>query len=459
MKIAVLNGSPKGMTSVTMQYVLFLQKKHPQHEWSILNVCQDINRLEEDQHGFDEVVRTIESSDVVFWATPVYVLLIPGPYKRFIELVAERSAQGAFGGKYAASLTTSVRFFDHTAHAYLHAICDDLGMHYVGAYSAEMYDLVKEEEQKRATFFWEDVLRAATQRRPTQRSFAPLGSGGGLCYTPGNVEKKLSLGGRKALVLADADRAGSNVHSMVRHFCECFAEPVEVIQLHEMKIRGGCLGCIHCSFDNRCVYGDNDGVRSVYGKMMAADVIIHAGTVKDRFFSARWKTLLDRGFVNNHVPALAGKQVGYLVSGPLSELSTLREVLEAATEMGQVNLIGIISDECQDSPALDRLLEGFASRAKACIDAGYIRPITFLGKGGRKVLRDEIWASLRFAFPMDHRYYKQHGLYDFPRRSLRTNITEAFLGLLLKIPSFRKEFQKRMKEGMIEPLVKVVEKA
>ena len=85
--------------------------------------------------------------------------------------------------------------------------------------------------------------------------------------------------------------------------------------------------------------------------------------------------------------------------------------------------------------------------------------MTFLGKGGKKVLRDEIWASMRFLFPLDHQYYKRHGLYDFPKRSFKTRITEAFFGLMLKIPSFRKKFQAKMKDGMIQSLVEVVEKA
>ena len=32
--------------------------------------------------------------------------------------------------------------------------------------------------------------------------------------------------------------------------------------------------------------------------------------------------------------------------------------------------------------------------------------MTFLGKGGKKILRDEIWAGMRFVFPLDHQYYK-----------------------------------------------------
>jgi multimeric flavodoxin WrbA len=457
MKITVLNGSPKGMSSVTMQYVRFLQKKNPQHELRILNVCHDIKRLEEDEHALREVLGTIQASDAVLWATPIYVLLVPGPYKRFIELVFERSAQAAFHDKYAATLTTSVRFFDHTAHRYLNAISDDLGMHYVGAYSAEMFDLLKVEEQKRLMFFWESFLHAAEERRPTQRRHAPV-IATAFNYTAGDVGRKVSTGGRKILVLTDADAGDTGLQGMVRRFCDCFAEPAEVVNIHDMKIRGGCLGCIHCSFDNVCVYRDVDDVYGVYRKMMAADVIIHAGAIKDRFLSARWKTLLDRGFFNNHVPVLAGKQIGYLVSGPLSQHPNVREVLEAFAEIGQTNLIGIVSDECRDSQELDRLLDGFAHRTMECLAAGYIGPITFLGKGGKKILRDEIWAGLRFVFPLDHRYYNRHGLYDFPKRSVKKRLMEAFFGLLLKSPALRRKFQAKMKEGMIQPLVDVVER-
>ena len=457
MKIVVLNGSPKGMTSVTMQYVLFLQKKFPQHEVRILNLCQDMKKLEENEGAFREAVDVIDSSDAVLWATPIYVLLVPGPYKRFIELVFERSAQGAFRGKYAAALTTSVRFFDHTAHAYLNAVCDDLGMRYVGGYSAEMFDLLREEEQQRLGFFWNTFVCAAEERRPTQRKHAPVRESG-FRYTPGPVGNAIPTAGRKIVVLTDAEDGDTNLQNMVRRFCDSLEGPIEVVNLREIEIRGGCLGCIQCSFDNVCVYRDVDGVYEVYRKMMAADVVIQAGVIHDRFLSARWKTFLDRGFFNNHVPILAGKQIGFLVSGPLSQVPHLQEVLEAFADIGQVNLIGIVSDECEESQELDGLLDAYAGHTMECAEARYIGPTTFLGKGGRKVLRDEIWAGMRFVFPRDHQYYKSHGLYDFPKRSMKTRISEFVFGLLLKVPSFRKKFQAKMKEGMIQPLVDVVEK-
>lgn len=457
MKIAVLNGSPKGMTSVTVQYVLFLRKSFPKHTFEIRNVCRDIERLEESGEAFGEVVAAVEGADAVLWATPVYVFLVPGPYKRFVELVFERAAQAAFQDKYAAVLTTSVKFFDHTAHDYLGAICDDLGMRFWGAYSAEMYDLAKQPERKRLVDFWNAFLEAAESRRPAQRRHAPA-TAAEFCYAPATpAAKQIPATAKKVLVLSDAQQQDANLRGMVGRFCANFANAVEVVDLHKIKMRGGCLGCIHCSFDNVCVYRDVDDVYEVYEKIVAADILVEAAVIKDRFVSARWKTFWDRGFFNNHIPILAGKQLGVLVSGPLAQIPNLRQVLEAHAEVGQANLAGVVSDECGESRELDRLVDGLAWRSVAASEAGYVGPATFLGKGGRKVLRDEIWGGLRSVFPRDHEYYKRHGLYDFPQRSLKIRLGDALFGLMMKIPSFRREFQKRMRDGMIRPLVRAVE--
>ena len=120
-----------------------------------------------------------------------------------------------------------------------------------------------------------------------------------------------------------------------------------------------------------------------------------------------------------------GKQLGYLISGPLQQIPNLRQILEAYTELQRANLAGIVSDDCQDCAELDGVLDGLARRLVACAQSGYLAPPTFLGVAGRKLFRDEIWGSLRFVFHADHRYYQRHGLYDFPRRSLKTRLTEC----------------------------------
>jgi len=93
MKITVLNGSPKGEQSVTMQYVHFIRKKFPQHELHILNIAQRIKTLEKDERAFQAALDEIRASEGVLWAFPLYHCLVHGNYKRFIELVWERSVQ------------------------------------------------------------------------------------------------------------------------------------------------------------------------------------------------------------------------------------------------------------------------------------------------------------------------------------------------------------------------------
>ena len=87
MKIIVLNGSPKGPVSVTMQYVGYIASRHPEHELKVLHVAQRIHGLEKDPERFDEIVEEIRSADGVLWAFPLYFLLVSSQYKRFIELI------------------------------------------------------------------------------------------------------------------------------------------------------------------------------------------------------------------------------------------------------------------------------------------------------------------------------------------------------------------------------------
>ena len=48
MNILVLNGSPKGKDSVTLQTVSYLQILYPAHNFEILHVGQRIKQLEKD---------------------------------------------------------------------------------------------------------------------------------------------------------------------------------------------------------------------------------------------------------------------------------------------------------------------------------------------------------------------------------------------------------------------------
>jgi multimeric flavodoxin WrbA len=340
----------------------------------------------------------------------------------------------------------------------MNAICDDLNMNYVGGFSADMYDLLKEEERQRVILFAEGFFEAIENKIPTSKSYQPL-IYKKFDYIPGNGENKTNAGDKKIIVLTDLENNQTNLGRMIEKFKMCFANDIEVINLQDIDIKGGCLGCLQCGFENICAYGDKDEFIDFYNtKIKDSDVLVFAGAIKDRYLSSRWKLFFDRGFFYCHSPSLMGKQIGFIISGPLSQIPNLREILEAWTEWQQCNLVDFITDEYEDSAEIDILLHSFASRFVQLADKNYTRPRTFLGVGGMKVFRDDIWGRLRFPFVADHRFYKQHGIYDFPQKNFRTRIQIGILMFLTKITNIRREiYTKRMKDEVIKPLRKILE--
>ncbi len=459
MRIVVLNGSPKGELSVTLQYVRYVQKKFPQHELKIFNISQQIKAIEKNDAVFGEIIDQIRSANGVLWAFPVYFLLVPSNYKRFIELIRERGVEDAFKGKGAASLSTSVHFFDHTAHNYINAISDDLDMKYAGAFSAAMYDLMKESERRRLSLFAESLFDTMEGKAIRPKNFRPL-IPRPFDYVCGDLQPEIVLDGKKVLVLTDSKDEATNLGRMLRRFTGAFSGGVEVIDLHQIDIKGGCLGCIQCGYDNSCRYGDKDGFIEFFDtKVKKADILVVAGSIKDRYLSSRWKLFFDRSFFNNHVPVMKEKQVGFIISGPLSQIPNLRQVLEGYFEMQQAGIVDFVTDEDGDSSEIDALLLTLAKRLVRSADDGYAKPASFLGVGGRKVLRDDIYSRLRFPFRADHVFFKKNGLYDFPQRDVSSRITNSVMLLLTKIPSMRREiYRKRMKKEIVKPLQKVLER-
>ncbi|MGD0354425.1 MAG: NAD(P)H-dependent oxidoreductase [Dehalococcoidia bacterium] len=455
MKIAVLNGSPKGEVSVTVQYVKFIQKKFPGHEFELINVAHDILKLEKDNQAFLQAIETVKGSDGVIWAFPLYVFLVASQYKRFIEMVFERGVTSAFEGKYACALSTSIHFFDHTAHSYIHGICDDLGMKFIESFSADMDDIFVDDKRRILTKWAGDFLQAIKNQAPTSKSYAPLKCSS-FAYKPGKTIKPVDTGGIKIRVLADMDEK-SNIANMVDRFRKSFKQDIEVFNLRDIDMKGGCLGCLQCAFDNVCVYRDKDGFMEFFNSGSDSDVTVFAGAIKDRFLSSRIKMFWDRSFFNGHIPTRIGKQVGFIVSGPLSQLANLQEIMLGQAEMSEANLAGVITDESGDSSTIDALLDDFAVKCVDYSQQKYIRPSTFLGVGGHKLFRDQIWSRLRFPFDADFRFYESHGMFDFPQNDTRYLEFSGQMVKMIQDPKMREMVRKMIKTEMLKGYQKVVE--
>lgn len=450
MDICILNGSPKGEKSVTMQYVKFLVLANPDHSFHTCDVSNKIRALEKSSQEWEQVKETIQNADIILWATPVYFQHVPAQYKRFIEILHEKKGEEILSGKYTASLSTSVHFFDNKVHEYLQGISEDFGMKYVGSFSAGMEDLMQEKNQKQLIAFGDDMLQACMSYRPVLRAYPPVPVFHRE-YSPGIVRDPIDTRMKRILILHDSV-PGSNLEKMVQQAGSVFAGKADICHLDEIDLKGGCLGCVRCAFENQCVYSDSF-CTFWKNKVEPADIIVFAGAIRDRYLSSLWKQFFDRSFFLGHIPKYSGKQIVIMLEGPLANIPGLRENLSCL--ISGANLVDIITDEPEEDANIDALINSAAERAIRFVEAGYGKPLMFPSVAGRIILRDEIWGNLRSIFRADHRYYKSHGLYDFPQYQYRKRISRFFFSLMMGIPYIQEKAKPIMKDQMVRSFASI----
>jgi len=455
MKIAVINGSPKGDLSITLQSLRFIEKKIPEFQLEIHNVSQRIKKLAKDETLFNEILTDIEKADAIIWSVPLYVLTVPSQYKRFIELIHDKEKQSIFKDKYCAIITTSIHFFDHTAHNYMRAVCEDLNMKVVENFSPDLYDLPDKEHHPQLLSFAKTFLDAIKNNDATYRLNEPL-KNTSISYVNQTTESSIDLNDKKVVILADSLTENSSLTSMVNEYAANFSSSVEIVSLDDLDIRGGCLGCCKCGPDYECAYDNTDQYKNFYNTTMkAADIIIFASTIKGRYLSWQMKQFFDRAFFNTHSPSLTKKQIGFIISGPFRQLGFLQEILNAYVEWQRSNLIGFVTDEYDSNETISALIKTTAQHTKSFIENSYQRPTTFLGVGGMKIFRDDVFGRLRFVFQGDHQHYESNGYYDFPKiDKFGEKMIEA-----MKEPNARKIIRGMIKAKMVEPHQKIVNEA
>ncbi len=458
MKILVLNGSPKGKKSITLQYVNYIQKKFHTHNYEVENISQRIKRIEKDESVFQEIIKKVENADAIIWAVPLYVCLVPSQYKRFIELIWEHKVNSVFKNKYTAVITTSIHFYDHTANNYMRAICEDLEMKYIDYMSSHMYSLLQEEGREKIIKFASNFFDTIENQAHVSRQYYPVKKSD-FIYKAKTVEQKISCKGEKILIVTDYINKNSNSSKMLTQFKSNFVEDIEVINLHELDIKGACLGCIQCGYDYTCQYNGRDKFTEFYRtKIMTADILVFVGTITDRFLSAHWKMFFDRTFFNTHTPTMITKQVLYVISGPLSQIPNISEIFLALAQIQKSNLMDFVTDESENSENIDKLIAVSSQKVISFSKQKIVREHDFLGVGGMKIFRDDIYGPLRFPFIADYKAYKKLGIMKFPHRKIKYRIYNALMFTLSKIPKVREKIYKtKLIPGMVDSLKKIVE--
>ncbi len=59
----------------------------------------------------------------------------------------------------------------------------------------------------------------------------------------------------------------------------------------------------------------------------------------------------------------------------------------------------------------------------------------------------------------DHKFYKEHGIYDFPQKQKKRIMQMKLVGAFISVPSVQKKMKSQMTQYMVAPYEKVVEAA
>ena len=444
MNILVLNGSPKGEYSITLQTVRYLEKLNPEHSFAVLHVGRQIKSLEKD---FSKALAALENAELLLFSYPVYTFIAPYQLHRFVELVKASGVD--LKSKFATQITTSKHFYDVTAHRYVQDNCQDLGLKFIRGLSADMDDLLSDKGQKEAKNFFAYVCRCVMEDRYEpfpEKLPAPKH----MPVTAVNADAVEKSG--DVVILTTCDESDSQLQAMIDRFCGVFPRKTRIVNLLQYPFRGGCLGCFNCAVSGKCIYTDGFD-EYLRNEIQTAEAIVYAFTIKDHSMGAAFKLYDDRQFCNGHRTVTMGMPIGYLVSGDYSREFNLQMIIEGRAQVGTNFLAGVATDETDP----DRQLDDLAANLGYALENSYVPPQNFYGIGGMKIFRDLIW-QMQGMMKADHRFYKKHKQYDFPQKKWPTMLKMYLVGGLISNPKIKVKMGNAMNEGMIAPYKKVLDK-
>ena len=443
MNILIINGSPKGKTSITLQTLNYLSLLHPEHSFDVLHVGQLVKTYEKDMTS---ALDAIKKAELLIFSYPVYTFIAPSQLHRFIELMKASGAD--FSDKYATQISTSKHFYDITAHAYIADNCKDMKMKYIKGLSADMDDLTTEKGQKEAREFFDRILYSMKEgifeKLPAERPpFVPV-----LATVPDSVPATVG----DIAIITDCEEDNPVLRSMIDRFSAVVGRKTRVINLREFPFKGGCLGCFNCAVSGKCIYKDgfDDFLR---GTIQTAEAIVYAFTVKDHSMGALFKLYDDRQFCNGHRTVTMGMPFAYLISGDYENEFNLRMIVEGRAEVGGNYLAGVATNAADTDAEIDKM----AKNLVYALENKIVTPQNFYGIGGMKIFRDLIWI-MQGMMRADHKFYKSHGQYDFPQKQRGRMLAMYLVGALLSSESLKKKAGGKMTEGMLMPYNKVLEK-
>ncbi|MFI3250219.1 MAG: NAD(P)H-dependent oxidoreductase [Eubacteriales bacterium] len=446
MNITVINGSPKGKNSITVQTAYYLEKRFPDHQFTYFDVGQRIRSYEKD---CSEVFEGLKQADLILFVYPIYTFLAPYQLHRFVELMAESGID--ISGKCATQITTSKHFFDVTAHNWMEEICSDFNLKFLKGLSADMEDLLEPKGRDQAEHFFEKILFDISHdiyQPPIKYTVPPKPAPhvASLPTVPKTKEKDV-------VMVTNMAPDDVNLAQMIADFTATFPYEVRIVNLRDYPFSGGCLGCMRCSTTEKCIYKDNFDV-FLREEVQNGDALIYAFTIQNHFTHSSMKCYDDRQFCNGHRTVTHGMPVGYLISGNYQNEQNLKVLVEARSDVGGLYLAGVATDEGDTAHSISSLSHSLHYALNHCCE----RPKTFYGVGGTKIFRDLIYL-MQGMMKADHKYYKQNGIYDFPHNNKGKMLQMKIIGSMLSMPSVQKKIGGQLSGYIVSPYTKLIDSA
>ncbi len=446
MKILVLNASPKGRNSATVHTAMYLQALHPEHEFTFIPVGQHIRSYEKD---FSPLRAELEKADLLLFSYPVYTFIAPYQLHRLIELI---KADGVdLSGKFASQITTSKHFYDVTAHRYVEENCFDLSLKVIRGLSADMDDLLTEKGRREAeNFFAQLIFSCSHGLFVTPPAEAPEKEES--VYEP-VLSSVAKTDEKDVVIITNCAQNDENLKNMITDFRKTLPFESRIVNLRDFPFSGGCLGCFGCAVTGKCVHKDgfDEFLRT---EIQKADAFVYAFTISDHYTHSSFKCYDDRQFCNGHRTVTRGTPVAYLISGDYRYESNLRMIVEGRSEVGGDYLCGVATDETDTASQIRTLADSLVF----ALENRLSRPSNFYGVGGMKIFRDLIYL-MQGMMKADHKFYKKHGIYDFPQKQKKRILQMKLVGALISVPSVQKKLKGQLNHYIIGPYEEVVKQA
>ncbi len=443
MNILILNASPKGDSSITLQTSLYLEKRFPlcTFTYQFIGCSKKTNEA-----NLSSTLELISQADITIFSFPVYTFACPSQLHYFIRLLKEKNLN--FKDKVATAITTSKHFYDVTAHNYIEENLLDLGFNYLEGLSLDMDDLLNKEGQS-SILSWFDHSLWAYDNQVFKSPSQPKLQAKTQANLPAIQEVTTESDQKESYTISlvvDYSKDRERLQAMVNIFVKQFPYKVNIVDLSAFKFKGGCLGCLKCAIDGTCVY--TDGFNDFYeNKVLSGDAIVYAFTIVDHSMGPLFKNFDDRCFYNGHRTVSQYKPTAFIVNGNLEVEGNLKMILNARADVGRNYLSGIATN--------DEEITNTAKNLAYALENKFVKPRTFYGVGGMKIFRDLIWV-MQGIMKDDHKFYKENGFYDFPQKQRSKMIALKMVGNLMRNKRMMRESKNIMEEGMLGPYKKVL---